>query len=325
MPIAITVEGANILTRSLIIFGQGAIRCHPYVLQEMEAAQDSDFERGLRNFDRVLFGHIGYALSNAARSFFLALTHARFSATPVFGPVARYYQHINRYSAAFALAADVAMLTLGGALKRKELLSARLGDVFSSIYLASMVVKHFENQGRPEADLPLVEWACRTLLYQAQEQLHGLLRNFPNRAAAAVLRLFIFPRGRTYSAPADELGQQLVDLVSNPTESRARLCAGIYVAAEPGNPLGALQTALEAATRASPLFDKLRDARRAGVIEAEHILDQIDAAEQIHVLTSAEAGQLRELDRLIMDLVQVDDFAPEELGTRPATGGPDGP
>ncbi len=175
-PIAITVEGANILTRSLIIYGQGAIRCHPFVLRELAAAGDEDIDRGLIEFDDALFGHIGYAISNVARSFFLALTHAKFSKVPLNTPTRRYYQNINRYSAAFALASDFAMLTLGGDLKKRELLSARLGDVLSSMYLASCVLKHFENQGRRATDLPLVEWSVRTLMYQAQEALHSFLQ-----------------------------------------------------------------------------------------------------------------------------------------------------
>jgi acyl-CoA dehydrogenase len=187
-PIAITVEGANILTRSLIIFGQGAMRCHPYVLRELQAAQDTDPERGLLEFDDALFSHIGYAISNAARAFILALTHAKFSNVPLNTPTRRYYQNVNRYSAAFALATDFAMLTLGGKLKVKELLSARLGDILSCMYLASAVLKHFENQGRRAVDLPLVEWSVRTLMYHAQEQLHGFLRNFPNRPIAFLLR-----------------------------------------------------------------------------------------------------------------------------------------
>ena len=154
-PIAITVEGANILTRSLIIYGQGAIRCHPFVLRELRAAGAEDLEEGLIEFDDALFGHIGYGISNAARSLFLALTHAKFSQVPLNTPTRRYYQNINRYSAAFALASDFAMLTLGGGLKKRELLSARLGDVLSSMYLASTVLKHFENQGRRATDLPL--------------------------------------------------------------------------------------------------------------------------------------------------------------------------
>jgi acyl-CoA dehydrogenase len=316
LPIAITVEGANILTRSLIIFGQGAIRCHPYVLKEMEAATNPDYEKSLRDFDYYLFEHIGYAISNAARSFFLALTHAKLSGAPVFGPMARYYQHINRYSAAFALAADFSMLTLGGELKRKEALSARLGDVFSSMYLASMVLKHYENQGRPEADQPLVEWACRTLLYQAQEQLHGFLRNFPQRAVATLLRLLIFPRGRMYSAPSDALGQQLVELITHPTETRARLCSGIYSTREPGNPLGLLQEALEATEDASPLDEKLRNAIKAGVVTTNDPIGKIEMAQEAGVLSAKEARQLKDLDAMVMEIIGVDDFDSDDLGTK---------
>jgi acyl-CoA dehydrogenase len=279
----------------------------------MQAAQDSDFDRGLRDFDTALFGHIGYAVGNAARAFFLALTQARFSTVPYTGPIARYYQHINRYSAAFALAADVSMLILGGELKRRESLSARLGDVFSSMYLASMVLKHYENQGRPVADFPLVEWSCRTLLYQAQEQLHGFLRNFPNRPVAAGLRALIFPRGRTYSAPSDELGQRIVDLITYPTETRDRLCAGIYATLEPGNPLGLLQAALEATEAATPLEEKLRNAVRAGVITSEDPIGRIDSAKEAGILSADEAKQLRDLDKQVMELIEVDDFSSAEL------------
>ncbi len=319
VPIAITVEGANILTRSLIIFGQGAVRCHPFVLKEMAAAQEPDFERALHDFDRHLFGHIGYAISNAARSFFLALTHARYSNAPVDGPTARYFQHINRFSAAFALCADVAMLTLGGRLKRKEALSARLGDVFSAMYLASMVLKHYENQKRPAADLPLVEWSCRTLLYHAQEQLHGFLRNFPNHWVAMGLRMLVFPRGRMYSAPADNLGGSIVELITRPTETRARLCSGIYDANEPGNPLGRLQMAIEKAEALLPLEERLRDASRNGLIRDEHPLQQIEAAERQGIVNATEAEQLRRFDALVMELVGVDAFDPEDIGRNPAT------
>jgi acyl-CoA dehydrogenase len=318
VPIAITVEGANILTRSLIIFGQGAIRAHPFVLKEMAAAKDEDFDRSLREFDRLIFGHIGFAMSNAARAFWMALTHARFSPVPVDGPAARYYQHVNRYSAAFSLAADVAMLTLGGELKRKELLSARLGDAFSSIYLASMVLKHYADQGQPEDDLPLVEWACRSLLYHAQEQLHGLLRNFPNRPAAALLRALIFPRGRSYSAPDDVLGRRIVQLITHPTPTRVRLTAGIWAPLEPANPLGQLQAALEMAQQVAPLESRLRDAVRAGLVTATpNLPDLADSAEREGVLSAEEAARLREFDAAAMALIHVDDFAPGELERRP--------
>ncbi|MEO8224050.1 MAG: acyl-CoA dehydrogenase, partial [Gammaproteobacteria bacterium] len=313
VPIAITVEGANILTRSLIIFGQGAIRCHPFVLKEMEAAKDPDFARGLKDFDRNLFGHIGYAFSNAARSFVLALTNATVSGAPVDGPTARYFQHVNRYSAAFALAADVAMLVLGGQLKRRETLSARLGDVFSSLYLASTVLKHYDNQGQPAADLPLVEWACRTLLYQAQEQLHGFLRNFPNRPVAALLRLCIFPRGRMYSAPSDELGRELVALISRPTESRNRLCDGIYATRAPDSPLGQLQATLEMSERLIPLEIKMRDAMKAGLLEPGAMHERIEQARTRAIITADEARQLQEFDAAVLAITGVDDFDPAEL------------
>jgi acyl-CoA dehydrogenase len=313
IPIAITVEGANILTRSLIIFGQGAVRCHPYVLREMEAAQDADEERGLVAFDQALFGHIGYAIGNAARSLVLALTQAKFTEVPASGPTRRYYQHINRYSASFALAADVAMLVLGGELKRKELLSARLGDVLSNIYLASMVLKHYEDQGGQEADLPFVEWSCRHLLYQAQEQLHSFLRNFPNRWVAFLLRRLVFPRGRTYFSPSDELGQELVELIINPTDSRERLCEHIYRDVNPDNPIGLLQEALELAISVKAIERKVFDAKRAGQISADDTPGQIQAAETAGILTQEEARQLREFDAKVLALIGVDDFAPEDL------------
>jgi acyl-CoA dehydrogenase len=313
-PIAITVEGANILTRSLIIFGQGAIRCHPYVLRELQAAQDEDTEQGLRDFDAALFGHIGYAISNLARSFFLALTHAKFSTVPLNTPTRRYYQNINRYSAAFALATDFAMLTLGGKLKYKELLSARLGDVLSSMYLASTVLKHFENQGRRATDLPLVEWTVRTLMYNAQEQLHSFLRNLPNRPTAFLLRCFIFPRGRTYSAPADDLVRKIVDLITRPGEARDRLSQQAYTTLGPDNPLGLLQEALELAEQMAPLERKLRQSQKEGLIRSDYLGHQIDEAERAEIISKTEAKDLRSYHQKVLDLLAVDDFAADEIG-----------
>ncbi len=314
VPVAITVEGANILTRSLMILGQGAIRCHPYVLREMTAAKDKDKKRSLRAFDAELFGHVGYTLSNAARSFVMSLTLARFSRAPDDGPTCRYYQHVNKFSAQFAFATDMAMLTLGGYLKQKEHLSARLGDVLSALYMASMVLKHHENQGRPADDLPLVEWCCRTLLYAAQEQLHGFLRNFPNRWLAALMRVIVFPRGRTYFAPADRLGRRIVEPLMMPSEMRDRLAEGIYRTLEPGNPLGLLQEALELALVAEPLERRLRvEGVKAGRITALELPGQIEQALACGLLTEAEAKQLREYDRKVMAIVNVDDFATEEL------------
>jgi acyl-CoA dehydrogenase len=314
-PVAITVEGANLLTRNLIIFGQGAIRCHPFVLREMTAARNPDRAAGVDEFDRALFGHIGFTISNAVRSFIMALTHARFTRPPVQGPTARYYQHIVRFSASFAFAVDVAMLTLGGYLKKKENLSARLGDVLSCLYLASMVLKHHENQGRPAEELAVVEWACRHLLYHAQEQLHGFLRNFPNPVLAGVMRALIFPRGRFYSAPGDRLGRQVAGLVTSPTESRERLCQYIYWTLEPGNPLGRLQEALLLAIELEPLEKRIRvEGVKAGKVTALDLPGQIQQALAAGIVSETEAAALREYDRKVMDLIHVDDFEPHELG-----------
>jgi acyl-CoA dehydrogenase len=315
VPVAITVEGANILTRSLIIFGQGAVRCHPFVLKEMNAARNPDRDVGVREFDDAVVGHVGFAISNAVRSLVLGLTSARFTKVPETGATARYFQHVNRYSASFALATDVAMLALGGYLKKKETLSARLGDVLSSMYLASMVLKHHENQGREPADLPLVEWACRSLLYQAQEQLHLFLRNFPNRPLAIFMRLFIFPRGLAYSPPSDRLGHAIGDLVMNPTATRERLSAYIYKTQDADNPLGQLQEALILATMAEPLEKRIRvDGVKTGRITALDLPGQITEAAALGILNEAEASVLRSYDAKVMGLINVDDFDPHELG-----------
>jgi acyl-CoA dehydrogenase len=323
VPVSITVEGANILTRSLIIFGQGAVRCHPWVLKEMNAAQDPDRARGMRDFDAALFHHVGFTISNAVRSFFGAVTLSRIVTAPMGGPTKRFYEHINRFSASFALATDVAMLSLGGYLKKKENLSARLGDVLSSMYLASMVLKHFENQGRREADLPLVEYACRSLLYQAQEQLHSFLRNFPVRWLAAIMRFVIFPRGLTYSAPSDRLNPQIAELVMNPGEARERLCHYVYRTLEPRNHLGLVQQAMELAIAAEPLEKKIRiDGVKTGRVKALDLPGQIREALAAGIITEAEAAQLREYDRKVMDIVNVDDFDASELAAGPGRGVP---
>ncbi len=314
VPVAITVEGANLLTRNLIIFGQGAVRCHPFVLREMAAARNPDRVAGVDEFDRALFAHVGFSISNAVRSFIMALTHARFTRAPVEGPTARYYQHIVRFSASFAFAVDVAMLTLGGYLKRKENLSARLGDVLSCMYLASMVLKHHENQGRRDEDLPIVEWACRNLLYHAQEQLHGFLRNFPDALLAGVMRALIFPRGRAYSAADDRLGHRLAALVTNPTEARERLCQYTYWTLEPANPLGLLQEALMLAVQLEPLEKRIRvEGVKTGKVTALDPPERIQQALAAGIVSETEAAALREYDRKVMELIHVDDFDPREL------------
>jgi len=315
VPIGITVEGANILTRNLIIFGQGAVRCHPFVLKEMNAAKNADREAGVRDFDAAVMGHVGFAISNAVRSLILGLTSARFTRVPDTGATRRYFQHVNRYSASFALATDVAMLALGGYLKKKETLSARLGDVLSSMYLASMVLKHHENQGRQSDDLPLIEWACRSLLYQAQEQLHSFLRNFPNRPLAAFMRLCIFPRGLAYSPPSDRLGHTIGDLVMNPTATRERLSAYIYKTPGDHNPLGQLQEALLLTATAEPLEKRIRvDGVKTGRITALDLPGQVAQAASLGIISEAESKALLDYDARVLKIINVDDFDSRDLG-----------
>jgi acyl-CoA dehydrogenase len=316
VPIAITVEGANILTRNLMIYGQGAIRCHPFVLKEMRAAADEDHAAAVIEFDKALFGHIGLAISNAARSLVLALTNAKFTRVPVTGHTERYYQHINRFSASFVLASDTAMLTLGGALKKKEKLSARLGDMLSYMYIASAVLKRYEDQKRPPEDLPLVEWACRDALYRLQEQMHSFLRNFPNKPVAAVLRFLIFPRGRMYSAPSDELGHEVAELITTPGPSRTRLTRNCYTG-DKHSPVGMFGEALELAVKLEPVERRIREAEKAGRFKGHNGTSTTLAAEEAKVISAQEAKELLRLEELTAEIIAVDDFDTSELGTKP--------
>ena len=316
IPIAITVEGANILTRNLMVYGQGAIRSHPYVLKEMRAAADEDHHRALMEFDQALFGHIGLAFSNASRALWMALTSARFTRVHIATPTERYYQHINRFSAAFVLASDAAMLTLGGALKKKEKLSARLGDMLSYMYIASAALKRYEDQGRPPEDLPLVEYACRDALYRFQESMHFFLRNFPNRSVAWVLRFLIFPRGRTYSAPSDDLGHQIAELISMPGASRERLTRNTYTG-DHHTPVGMFKEALELAARLEPVERRIREAEKKGSLKVPRGGSVEKAALQAALIDAKEASDLARLEELTREIIAVDDFDPSELGTHP--------
>lgn len=316
VPIAITVEGANILTRSMIIFGQGAIRSHPYVLKEMEAIADDDRERGEALFDDVFTQHAGFTLSNAARAVWMGITHARYCAAPGDADTRRYYQQINRYSAAFALAADVTMSMLGGGLKKREKISARLGDALSYLYIASAVLKRYEDQGRAKEDLPLVEWACRDALYTLQEQLHGLLRNFPSRWGARLLRALIFPTGRTFSAPSDALAAKVANLITRPGPTRNRLTAGVYTA-DRNNPVGLMNEALTLAVQAEPIEKRLHQAERDGELAGSGD-DHLAQAIEVGIIDDSDADILRKKAKLSDIIIAVDDFAPNELGTKTA-------
>ncbi|ROV60874.1 acyl-CoA dehydrogenase [Vibrio ponticus] len=314
-PIAVTVEGANILTRSMIIFGQGAIRCHPYVLNEMEAAY-SEQSDALEKFDAALAGHVSFTISNLVRSFWLGLTDGRFSSSPVNDQTRRYYQQLNRYSANIALLSDISMAVLGGSLKRKERLSARLGDVLSQLYLGSATLKRFDIEGRNAQDLPLVHWGMQDSLHQTEQAIEGLLANFPNRAVATLLKFIVMPLGRTRKAPSDKLDSQVAQLLQTPSETRSRLGRNQYLTASEFNPAGRIEQALKVILEAEPVFDKVCQAQ--GKRKPFLMLDKIAAQGlELGVIEQHEAQLLIEAEKQRLYVINVDDFEPQELAAKP--------
>ncbi|MFM5817665.1 acyl-CoA dehydrogenase FadE [Aeromonas sanarellii] len=311
-PIAVTVEGANILTRSMIIYGQGAIRCHPYVLPEMLAASHPDKEQALKDFDKAVFSHVGFAISNLVRSFWLGLTGARFAAAPYKDQTKGYYQQLSRLSANLAFLSDMAMGTLGGELKRKERVSARLGDVLSQLYLASSALKRYQDEGRQQADLPLLHWALQDALFKAQEAIDELLRNFPNRWIGLALRAVVLPLGRDLKRPSDKLDSQVARLLQAPSETRSRLAEGQYLTREEGNPFGLLEQALDDVLAAEPLFDKVCKAE--GSKRPFTQLDKVaEAGLALGVINPTEAELLRRAEESRLRTINVDDFDPVDL------------
>ena len=312
IPIGITVEGANILTRSLIIFGQGAIRCHPYVFREMQAVAEND----AAEFDRAFIGHVGFAISNAARSLWLGLTAARLTSSPVRGPSRRCYQQLTRMSAVFALVSDVSLLVLGGSLKRREKLSGRLADMLSYLYLATAALKRFEDQHRPSEDLPLLQWVCEHSLYEMQQSLSGLLKNFPNRPVAWLLRRLVLPLGRPFTGPADRLGHQCADLLLSPSEARDRLTRGLYIPTEAGQSLANLERALELQIALVPLEKKLRAAVKSGELDSAAEAELWQRALNKKVINEEEYAQWQAADAARLEAVTVDEFDKSALACR---------
>jgi acyl-CoA dehydrogenase len=315
IPIGITVEGANILTRSLIIFGQGAVRCHPYVLREMRAALADDTPAALAEFDDALFSHIGYTVSNAARTLVIGLTGSHWLSLPVdVAPeTRRHHQQLMRMSSAFAFLADAAMLTMGGDLKRREKLSARLGDILSQMYLCSATLRRFEAEGRQAADAPLMHWAIRDALYQAQNAFEGVIANFPNRLVGGLLRRFIFPLGRPYIVPSDRLGGEVAKLLIEPSAARDRLTAGMYVPDDEHDPVGVIEYALAATVAAEPIEARVRAAQKKGSLKARGA-GLMQAAFDAGLIDAAEFALIARRDALRDRVVKVDDF-PQDLGT----------
>ncbi|WP_341668305.1 acyl-CoA dehydrogenase [Alcaligenes sp. SDU_A2] len=313
LPVGITVEGANILTRSLIIFGQGAIRCHPYILDEMKAALSTDREAGLHRFDTVFWAHVRYTLANTVRALGLGLGGWRLLRGP--GDTARamrpYYAQASRYSAAFALLADASMLVLGGSLKMRERLSSRLGDALSQLYILSAVLKRYHDEGQQTEDTPLAHWAAQDALQRTQQALDGVLRNLPNRPLAWALRLLVFPLGTRRLGPSDKLDHAVATLLTQPGAARDRLTHDTYLPPNEHEPVGAIEAALQATLNTREIDAKIRQFEKSGQLATNpkaNVRDLAEAVFQAGGITAQEYDMVKVRNTLRDRVIAVDDF-----------------
>ncbi len=313
-PIAITVEGANILTRNLIIFGQGAIRCHPFIFREMQAAKHEDNWEGLLEFDGLIYRHVGYTISNVVRTISLSVTGGLFAPAPVSDATARYYRQLTRMSSSLALVSDISMMLLGGALKRKERLSARLGDVLSNLYLGCAVLKYYQDNGRKQSDLPYVHWNLQLALYNCQLAMKEFLENLPNRPVAWLLKLAVFPLGSPYRQPDDALEHQLVQPMLSDNELRDRLTAHTYLGKNDRDPVFIVEDAFRKLLATASTRDSIRKAVKRGEIDADlDPADQAEAAVTLGLFGKTAAKAYVSAERARYRAIQVDDFPAAQL------------
>ncbi|MCU7940071.1 MAG: acyl-CoA dehydrogenase [gamma proteobacterium symbiont of Bathyaustriella thionipta] len=329
VPISITVEGANILTRSMIIFGQGAVRCHPYVFKEISSANNKNKADGLITFDKAFSAHVLHVIRSFFRTFVTAITDGRFCKTPSqhTGSVSkeyhyatkRYYQKLSRLSTAFALLSDFCMVTLGGKLKQMENISGRLADILSYHYLASAVLKHYHHEQAYEEDKGFMQWSCETLLYDSQQAFDGVLANLPNRTIATMLRLLIFPLGRPYKKPDDQLAHLLAQSMLSPSSTRNRLTSGIYTTNNLSDPLGRINDALTKVIYAEDAEKKLHQLIKSKQIRfnngskntAPSFVEQMNMAHQQDLISGRELKAIYEAHVARNEVIKVDDFDQE--------------
>ena len=316
LPVGITVEGANILTRSMIIFGQGAIRCHPWLVREMQAATLADEDAGLRAFDQALRGHVEYFLANFCRALIYGLSGSHLAPAPQGGRIGAYYRRLAQMSAAFSVTADVVLMLLGGSFKRREMMSGRFADAFAHMFYVSAVLKKFDDDGQPRADLPLVEWSAKYCLYQVQMALDETLRNFPLKWIGVLLRQLVFPLGLSLRPPSDPLSHRVASLLIRPGEARDRLTAGIYVNDDPADITGCLEDALHKVIAVEPLERRLRhdELEQHGLEDHAQWVARLCADGHI---SDAEAEMLSEAREATIRVISVDDFSPGELTNMP--------
>lgn len=303
IPVGITVEGANILTRSMIIFGQGSVRCHPYLLKEMLALEEKDQEKALTDFDEAFWGHVGHSIKTLGRAWLRSWTCGKVAPAPnVSDKVRGHYKNLSRYAASFALLADMAFLTLGGSLKRKEMLSARLGDILSELYLLSAVLKRWQDEGEHDDDLPLVHYCLKQGFTTIETRYAEVLRNLPNRPVAWLLGFLTQPFGAKNHGPCDELIKECAALLLKPSKTRERLTRGLY-RGKKGEPVHDLEQTFHLLTETAPLKDKMKKAK----------IHNIETAVTKGVLTKSEAKKLNTLTEAVKELITVDDFAAEDF------------
>ncbi|MHB0783922.1 acyl-CoA dehydrogenase [Pseudomonas putida] len=314
-PIFITVEGANILSRNLMIFGQGAIRCHPFVLKEMALAGREDHDHALQEFDDLLMKHILFAAGNAASTVVFNLGLGVFEKVPGDTLSQGYFRALNRQAAAFALLADLSMMLLGGALKRRERLSARLGDVLSYLYLSSAALKRYHDLGSPEHMQPLLRWAMEESLGQAEHALDRLLDNFPNRFVGCALRVLVFPFGRRHTGPSDELDAEVAALIGRSKGDPAleELLAGCFRPQADGDPVAALQRSCDLLEASTPLHNALHQAIKEGKVRPAPGQSVIDAAVDSGVLQPDQAQRLHAAEQARRAVIDVDAFDKAQL------------
>lgn len=306
VPINITVEGANILTRTLMVFGQGAIRCHPYAFKEIHALMAND----IAGFDKAFWPHVGHIVRNMFRALLLSLTRGHLAGSPVSGPTARYYRKLSWTSASFAFLADVAMGRFGGNLKRMEKLTGRFADIFSWMYLASATLRRFEAEGRRKEDLPLVEYALNYALSEIQSAFDGLYQNlgFPWRGPIS----FWSRLNPISQKPSDKTGHAVARILQTPGEQRERLTAGTYIPGDIEEAVGRIENAFHLVTKADPIARKVLQAVRAGKISRARMDLMVGDAVQAGVISQTEAQLLARAEEARTDAIQVDSFTQEE-------------
>lgn len=305
IPIAITVEGANILTRNLMIFGQGAIRCHPYVFPEMEAARNDDLEE----FDELLWGHVGFSLNRGVRALTLGLTGSALASSPVKGPTAKYFKSLERMSSALAFTSDVTMGVLGGELKRKERLSARLGDVLSQLYMASATLKYYHDEGEVAEDLPYVRWVLDDALYEIDKAFTEFFANFPNRVIGRFLRFMVFPTGRSYAAVSDRASGKLGNHILQPSALRDRLTQECFISTEPNDAVGRMELTFNTLVEVEPLYLKFYKAVAKGIAPmAFTVEEQLAVCQEKGLLTAEEVEKVAAYDTMRRDALLTDAF-----------------